>query len=623
MKCSSCSYELSRGSRFCSECGTEQFIHCTQCNSKNPIGSDKCINCRYDFSNNAVRTADNFNINSLVINSGSFKDIPIEITECCIKGPYKDKTYKLFVKFHYRNCTDKLFDEPKVTIQLYTLDGILIDGISESIYETLEPNKNSEVEFYINDLAKEIIDNYNGKLKIFINISATIPKQISIGSAKLPLKAYDFVPLRSLDIDDTLKVVASSLWISNPDHDDDVNVCIKMYIQSFSDKAFPPISYKATILTSEEEEIKEFSDEGNCLPDSFLLLNSSAYLQKALIEDCRLELSLSYPQIIAQGGSIVDFLPISPADHDEDEDEEINDNGDNNELDDEEEIQDNQNSHTIFVKTEPGGRIIFGELDSSFISIIETSLKTKTLHSNIDDLRFNSNGDFLEAEGVVNSGNDGDFGNEGIISIDGKSIKIPTDEKTGKYKNGLYYLFMSLSKVSIEFEFSPEDEEPFDANKFSEVSIPASFPDIIEHQLYGKINFNIVTGYQYNNKSLIEYDGDLVDRGYEDQVNIIAVVNGDPKLIYQSFRDEEIWGDPNYLDMLTVINNLERDPIEINLDDDTSYVTETNNEISNSTVSNSYIRRLEALEKLALMRDKGLISEEEMQKQKKMILDNQ
>jgi hypothetical protein len=142
--------------------------------------------------------------------------------------------------------------------------------------------------------------------------------------------------------------------------------------------------------------------------------------------------------------------------------------------------------------------------------------------------------------GVVNSGEEGDSGNEGVIVIDSEGpIEIPTDERSN-YEDGAYLVYLSLSKVSIEFTFEPADGS-FDRDKFAEVSVPINLPAFIEHQTYGRPDFNFVTDYLYDGESIEEYDHDLVDLGYNDLISFFVVKSGKSKLIYTSQNGEETW----------------------------------------------------------------------------------
>lgn len=167
------------------------------------------------------------------------------------------------------------------------------------------------------------------------------------------------------------------------------------------------------------------------------------------------------------------------------------------------------------------------------------------LADNLRDKIAGYHGDLLEYKGVVNQGGDGDFGNEGRISlVQAPWIEVPGDPNTGLPKDGFYIVRLSLSKVSVEFDFTPNDGEPFDPDKFVEISVPVKLPDCIKHGLYGRPEFNLVTDYLYNGESIQEYDGKLVDRGYDDHAIIFSIKDGKPRILYQNYDGEEIWLTP-------------------------------------------------------------------------------
>ena len=155
-----------------------------------------------------------------------------------------------------------------------------------------------------------------------------------------------------------------------------------------------------------------------------------------------------------------------------------------------------KNKKKIYIKTEPGGSLVFGKLDVRQEKLIKNAIKNKLMLDDILNQKMNDS--FLNFEGVFNSGKAGQIGNVGKIFYDEDGpIEFPK-EKNGILVNGFYLIWISLSKVSIEFEFETNDNLPFNKNKFSERSVKVNFPKLIEHDTYGSLNFNIVTGYFYN-----------------------------------------------------------------------------------------------------------------------------
>jgi hypothetical protein len=194
----------------------------------------------------------------------------------------------------------------------------------------------------------------------------------------------------------------------------------------------------------------------------------------------------------------------------------------------------------IYIKTEPGGSLVFGKLDVKQEKLIKNAIKNKLMLDDI--LNQKTNDSFLNFEGVFNSGKAGKIGNLGKIFYDEDGpIEFPKD-KNGILVNGFYLIWISLSKVSIEFEFETNDNLPFNKNKFSERSVKVNFPKLIEHDTYGSLNFNIVTGYFYNDIFIEEcIDAELIDRGYDSTFMLIKVHNNILSIVYKNIDGYEHW----------------------------------------------------------------------------------
>ena len=191
----------------------------------------------------------------------------------------------------------------------------------------------------------------------------------------------------------------------------------------------------------------------------------------------------------------------------------------------------------IYIKTEPGGRVAFGKLDKTQEELFYKNYSKK---EDIDEslLYLANSGMIAECEGVINSGEEGEEGNEGIIVFE-KDILIEIPKKNNEYEEGVYLTYLSLSKVSIQFEFELKDKEEFDPKQFKEISVPIKLPNIIEHERYRHPNFNIVIDYLYKDKPIEEFQShgyELTDRGYDDQIIFFEVKDGKTKILYSSYN---------------------------------------------------------------------------------------
>ena len=191
----------------------------------------------------------------------------------------------------------------------------------------------------------------------------------------------------------------------------------------------------------------------------------------------------------------------------------------------------------IYIKTEPGGRVAFGKLNKTQEELFYKNYSKKE-DINESLLYLANSGMITEYEGVVNRGKEGEKGNVGIIVFE-KDCLVEIPKKNNEYEEGVYLTYLSLSKVSIQFEFEIKDKKEFDPKQFKEISVPIKLPNIIEHERYRHPNFNVVIDYLYKDKPIEEYQShgyELIDRGYDDQIIFFEVKDGKTKILYSSYN---------------------------------------------------------------------------------------
>ena len=194
----------------------------------------------------------------------------------------------------------------------------------------------------------------------------------------------------------------------------------------------------------------------------------------------------------------------------------------------------------IYIKTEPGGKVGFGQLTEREIALFQKSKRNKKLSA---DLLFKIRrgvAPYLLSTGVVNTGNEGEKGNEGVIKLAEDRVAIPTNE-LGEYVSGVYFAYLSLSKVSVEFKVPTKPTEEYDPNRLEEISIRVDLPSCVKHQTYNDLGFNIVGSYRYEGKAIKNANRGLIDRGYEESLSIFEVEDGQVCPLYESLGDEEVF----------------------------------------------------------------------------------
>ena len=76
--------------------------------------------------------------------------------------------------------------------------------------------------------------------------------------------------------------------------------------------------------------------------------------------------------------------------------------------------------------------------------------------------------------------------------------------------------------------------------------MPSQFTEA--HELYGSDisdPFNITIGFKYKGEELDEYDGELIDRGFDDLFVIVEYRDGEGNVLYSNYNGTETWADIN------------------------------------------------------------------------------
>ena len=199
----------------------------------------------------------------------------------------------------------------------------------------------------------------------------------------------------------------------------------------------------------------------------------------------------------------------------------------------------------IDITTEPAGYLSFGSLSKEQVEDLSHSLGKGEITDELFEIRYNSEGDLEECEGVFVTGAEGDQGNEGVISSD-ESLPSIGPERTGDgaFIDGIYVVNMRLSKCSISFEFDPGED--YKSSLLEEVSTAIELPNEIRHGTYGCLDCRVVTGYVYDEEEIEEaVEAELIDRGFDFHLMFFAIKNGKTSIIYSNFEGEEEWIDRN------------------------------------------------------------------------------
>lgn len=523
--CKNCQTTLSEGARFCPECGEKVSIFCIACGASISASASFCGECGEKvIVESEISTAKE--VHSANISLGSYPKnllpLKVEIDSVVATGPDREKEYSLCIKFQVSNSSQSTYSSIFASIQIYNSEGFIIEESKEDFDEEIEAGDTAEFETYVSSIkAKLLGDNPEG-LRVVLNAYATELESIKLSTIQVPDDPYEVISLSLEDDAKSLELVSGSAWKAPVWDEDDPAVVARVCIQNKTKCYVPKAKLTLDVLDKGERSLNDRDTYEELVPGGFISIEVECQIPIKKAVGCLADITLSLYCQMAAGNTQSSEIEFEASDDVADDDE------------------DESGSKRIYIKTEPAGKIVFGKLDEEQADLLLEAIESEEMPEELLDLRSNGSGDFREYEGVVNSGEDGDAGNEGIIQIDSDGpVELPRGSD-GEYEDGAYLVYLSLSKVSIEFEFEPSGGK-FDSDKFTEISVPIDLPDFIEHDLYGRPSFNIVTGYQYDGEDIEEYDGDLVDRGYDDLITFIMVKDGAPTLVYKNYNGEESW----------------------------------------------------------------------------------
>lgn len=194
----------------------------------------------------------------------------------------------------------------------------------------------------------------------------------------------------------------------------------------------------------------------------------------------------------------------------------------------------------IYIKTEPGGKVSFGKMSVSDVELLKKSKLTGTLSNDLLFKLKRGLSPYRLVEGVINTGENGDAGNEGLIVLDKEQFEVPRVDNNS-LEAGSYMVYLSLSKVSIEFKVSSRSAVDYDSSELSELSVKVNLPTCVKHPIYSDLNFNVVNGYSYEGKLIKNANKRMVDRGYEEVIFIFSVENNEIKPVYEFVNANEVF----------------------------------------------------------------------------------
>lgn len=518
IKCMKCSAENSDAAKFCVSCGTKLALECSVC--KATIGSDAkfCPECG---SKVLQSRSQNVGLQLDVSLNTQLPEVEVVVASAEITGS-NDGDYSIDVEIDVTNSSESKIDFFSLQTELFNGSGDIIGDTSDAFEEVLETGDTTRFSTSLWGVAKELLKNALGTPKIVVSVLCGRGEKKQIYSGRLPNDlARPTAFTRELG-SSGIRFVTGSYKCTAPDEDNDVFFELSVLLQNCQDIFYPRAKLYVELNNELNELIGSSEDYQEVNPYGVVNISSSNRVNKNSLTNSGMKVVLETFEICAVGLGQSKSLEIDANDTQ------------NLPSDSDSELK------TIYVKTEPGGRIVFGQLSQEDCDLLRRAVCNREMPERLLELTYNSSGDYREYEGVFNQGAEGEFGNVGLISYDSDGpIEIPR-AKNGRFVDGAYLVYLSLSKVSIEFEFKPNGGV-FDSDRLTEVCVPILLPETIDHETYGHPSGNVVIDYLYDGEPIEEYSRELIDRGYDDQTSFLLVEEGNVQLVYTNFNGDESW----------------------------------------------------------------------------------
>lgn len=521
IKCSKCGSENQDSSKFCCNCGEKIGRFCESCGANVQANAKFCPDCGTRISETPNSGAP---VSIELSTESKLQNLEVQVKTVIAKGPDSDQDFGFEIAFTVKNNGIDHISLLSVNSEVLNSLGLVVADTRDFYEEELSPGDIGEFETTIWGVKKDLLGNSPELSKVVVSAIAASGEKIEIHKGKVSGGEFEVAPLAPNNLVGNVEMLAGSYWQTKPDDDDDAYLEARVLLQNMTPEFFPQLKLFMDIYDKKGGLLESSDNYQELVAGGVVSVSTSARVQVKELKNASLSLYLQMLRMCGSGFGLSERAALVSVENDDSGDESDSCEG----------------TKRIYVKTEPGGRVMFGRLSSEEEELLKTSLRSKLMAEELSDLRYNSSGGLREYEGVFNQGDAGDFGNEGSIVYDEDGpVEIPRDGN-GKYEDGSYYVFLSLSKVSIEFEFTPNDGN-FDEDKFEEVSVPIVLPECISHELYGHPDYNVVIDYRYDGESIEEYSREIVDRGYDDQVAFVVVKNGNPKVVYTNYNGNEKW----------------------------------------------------------------------------------
>jgi len=169
-----------------------------------------------------------------------------------------------------------------------------------------------------------------------------------------------------------MELVSGSLWKAPVWDEDDPAVVARVCIQNKTKRYIPKAKLVLDILDKGERSLNDRDAYEELVSGGFISIEVECQIPNKKAVGCLADITLNLYCQIAAGTTQSSDIEIEASDDVSDEDE------------------DESGSKRIYIKTEPGGKIVFGKLDEEQTDLLLEAIESEEMPEELLDLRLNS-----------------------------------------------------------------------------------------------------------------------------------------------------------------------------------------------------------------------------------------
>ena len=306
--CNNCGKDISRNTKFCSECGSKQQLACSACDSALNDDDRFCGKCG---ASTQDRDSGYHFIASL---PSAFSFIQSQINYIKIEAANEDGNREVTVHYSVINTLKEVINFVRIKALLFNDQGVLIEEVSydedDPIY--ISETKNLSLQFCNSN---EDILGDPSKVKVELLLKLCTNRVVIKDKMVLPATAQKLArSAKAPESNGPVNLVDGHIWYGLPDEDGDVQIHLSNYIQNLTSSLLPRFRLDAQIFDPKGNELIELYNFVEIKPNDIQWIEATAYLKAKEIKGANIKFTAQVAIPLAFSHAVGDACSIGRSD---------------------------------------------------------------------------------------------------------------------------------------------------------------------------------------------------------------------------------------------------------------------------------------------------------------------